>query len=146
MQKIELEAKIMRNLSVIFYFLRRISCLIVSKYNKTRVLGKNKVDTYGAPVFAPDYSATVLATKICTNSLCLLYFYVFSHEQWNCVKQTPMERNQLKIVRQMASQVPVKSQHVLLNRKNDLVKQTQQLKPRFGTAIQCQFYCQNTNL
>jgi hypothetical protein len=76
----------MRNLSVIFYFLRRISCLIVSKYNKTRVLGKNKVDTYGAPVFAPDYSATVLATKICTNSLCLLYFYVFSHEQWNCVK------------------------------------------------------------
>ena len=26
-----------------------------------RVLRKNKVDTYGAPVFAPDYSTTVLA-------------------------------------------------------------------------------------
>jgi hypothetical protein len=33
-----------------------------------RVLRKNEVDTYGAPVFAPDYSTTVLATKICTNS------------------------------------------------------------------------------
>ncbi len=29
---------------------------------------KNEVDTYGAPVFAPDYGATVLAAKMCTNS------------------------------------------------------------------------------
>jgi hypothetical protein len=29
---------------------------------------KNKVDTFGAPVFASDYSATVLAAKICINS------------------------------------------------------------------------------
>ncbi len=34
-----------------------------------RVLRKNKVDTYGAPIFAPDYSsATVLAAKMCTKS------------------------------------------------------------------------------
>jgi len=32
------------------------------------VLRTNVVDTYGAPVFAPDYSATVLAAKMCTNS------------------------------------------------------------------------------
>ncbi len=30
-----------------------------------RVLRKNTVDTYG---FAPDYSATVYAAKMCTNS------------------------------------------------------------------------------
>ncbi len=29
---------------------------------------KNKVDTYRALVFAPDYSATVLAIIMCTNS------------------------------------------------------------------------------
>jgi hypothetical protein len=33
-----------------------------------RVLRKNKVDTYGASFFAPDYSAAVLAAKMCTNS------------------------------------------------------------------------------
>jgi hypothetical protein len=34
-----------------------------------RVLGKTEVDThYGAPVFAPDYSTTVLGAKMCTNS------------------------------------------------------------------------------
>jgi len=26
------------------------------------------IHTYGAPVFAPDYSTIVLATKMCTNS------------------------------------------------------------------------------
>ncbi len=30
---------------------------------------KNKVDTYGEPVFVPDYSATVLAAKMFPNSL-----------------------------------------------------------------------------
>ncbi len=41
-----------------------------------RVLRKNKVDTYGAHVFVPDYRATILAGKMCTNSLlCILYFY-----------------------------------------------------------------------
>ncbi len=29
-----------------------------------RVLRKNKVDTYGAPVFAPEYRATGLAAKM----------------------------------------------------------------------------------
>jgi hypothetical protein len=30
-----------------------------------RVLRKNEVDTYGPPVFAPDYSTTGLAAKKC---------------------------------------------------------------------------------
>jgi hypothetical protein len=29
---------------------------------------KNKVDIYGSPVFAPDYSAPVQAAELCTNS------------------------------------------------------------------------------
>jgi hypothetical protein len=29
---------------------------------------KNKGDTNGAPVFAPDYSITILGAKFCTNS------------------------------------------------------------------------------
>ncbi len=29
---------------------------------------KNKVDTYAAPVFVSDYSATILAAEMCTNS------------------------------------------------------------------------------
>jgi hypothetical protein len=29
---------------------------------------KNEVDNNGAPVFAPDYSATALVAKMCTNS------------------------------------------------------------------------------
>jgi hypothetical protein len=33
-----------------------------------RVLRINKVDTYGAPVFAPYYSTTALAAKVCTNT------------------------------------------------------------------------------
>ncbi len=32
------------------------------------VLRKNEVNTYGAPVFAPEHSATVLAAKMCSNS------------------------------------------------------------------------------
>ncbi len=32
------------------------------------VLTRNKVDTNGAPVFSPDYSASVLTAKMCTNS------------------------------------------------------------------------------
>jgi hypothetical protein len=41
-----------------------------SHYEKSnhRILMKNEVDPCGAPVFAPDYSATVLAAKMCTNS------------------------------------------------------------------------------
>jgi hypothetical protein len=27
-----------------------------------------ELDTYGAPVFAPNYSATILSAKLCTNS------------------------------------------------------------------------------
>ncbi len=47
-----------------------------------RVLRKKEVDTYGPPVFAPDYSATGLAAKMCTNSN--------EHSMYNkflCVKQ-----------------------------------------------------------
>jgi hypothetical protein len=33
-----------------------------------RVPRKNEVETYGAPVFAPDYSTTVLGAKMCTDS------------------------------------------------------------------------------
>jgi hypothetical protein len=35
---------------------------------KSRVLRENEVDTYGAPAFVLDYSATVLAAKVCTKS------------------------------------------------------------------------------
>ncbi len=31
-----------------------------------RVQSKNSVDTYETPVFAPDYRATVLVSKMCT--------------------------------------------------------------------------------
>jgi hypothetical protein len=30
-------------------------------------LSKHRVDTHGAPVFATDYSPTVIATEMCTN-------------------------------------------------------------------------------
>jgi hypothetical protein len=33
-----------------------------------RTLRENEVGKYGAPVFAPDYSTTVLAAKMCTNT------------------------------------------------------------------------------
>ncbi len=36
--------------------------------SKHRVLSKKEVDSYGAPVFAPDYGATVFAAKMCTES------------------------------------------------------------------------------
>jgi hypothetical protein len=37
------------------------------KLNHT-VLRKKEVDTYGASVFAPDYSAIVLTARMCINS------------------------------------------------------------------------------
>jgi hypothetical protein len=33
-----------------------------------RVLSKNEVDTYGVPVFAPNYSAIAYADKMCLNA------------------------------------------------------------------------------
>ncbi len=42
----------------------------------TESYGKNWVDTYGAPVFAPDYSAIGLAAKM--RILCILDFYGLS--------------------------------------------------------------------
>jgi hypothetical protein len=54
------------------------SCKIKSNQ---KVLGKNKVDIYGAPVFAPDYSTTVLAAKMFLTPnciLCILGFYDFN--------------------------------------------------------------------
>jgi hypothetical protein len=48
--------------------------------SNNRVLRKNKVDTYGAQVFAPDYSATVLAAKMCTHSnqhyMCIRFLWL----------------------------------------------------------------------
>jgi len=43
------------------FFLRRKLCLSHLIKSRHGVLRKNKVDTYRAPVFAPDYSATVLS-------------------------------------------------------------------------------------
>jgi hypothetical protein len=37
---------------------------------------KNEVDTHGAPAFAPDYSANVLAAKSILSIQCVLDFYV----------------------------------------------------------------------
>ncbi len=69
MYKIELEAKINTTWVYFFYFFKEKimfkSQLIKSNH---RVLRKKEVDTYGASVFAPDYIATVLAAKMCTNS------------------------------------------------------------------------------
>jgi hypothetical protein len=42
--------------------------------SKHRVQGKMKVDSYGLPIFAPDYSTTVLALTQMT-ILCILDFY-----------------------------------------------------------------------
>ncbi len=59
----------MSDLSVIFLLFKdKImfkSQLIKSDY---RVLREIYEDTYRTPVFAPDYSATVLTTKMCTDS------------------------------------------------------------------------------
>jgi hypothetical protein len=42
-----------------------------------RVPRKNEVDTYGVPVFAPDYSTTVLSARMCTMSiLCILLYFI----------------------------------------------------------------------
>jgi hypothetical protein len=55
----------MGNLSVfVLHFKEKIMFIIhVIKSNHT-VLRKNEVDTYGPPVFAPDYSTTGLAAKM----------------------------------------------------------------------------------
>ncbi len=37
---------------------------------------KNEVNTQGAPVFAPDYSASVLAKKMCTNNANGHFMYI----------------------------------------------------------------------
>jgi hypothetical protein len=53
-----------------FIFLCRKLCLKVAFLNQTtEYWGKNKVDTYGSPVFAPDCSATILSANIYTNSI-----------------------------------------------------------------------------
>jgi hypothetical protein len=65
----------MSDLSVFFYFLKEKimfqNYLIKSDH---RVLRKN----YGAPVFAPDYSATGLVAKVWTNSQWAFYVYKIS--------------------------------------------------------------------
>ncbi len=58
----------MSDLSVIFLLFMEKIMLKATRWIQTRVLRKNKPDTYWAPIFAPDYSATVLAAKMCTNS------------------------------------------------------------------------------
>jgi hypothetical protein len=50
---------------------------------------KNEVDIYGAPVFAPDYSATVLAAKMCTNanehSMDIRYLWAYTTKHYGFV-------------------------------------------------------------
>ncbi len=48
----------MGDVIVIFYILRRKIMFKITKQSNHRVLRNNGVDTYGPPVFAPDYSAT----------------------------------------------------------------------------------------
>jgi hypothetical protein len=55
----------MVDLSIFLLFKRKL-CL--KDIKKTQSLRKNEEDTYGAPVFAPDYSATTLEAKMCTKS------------------------------------------------------------------------------
>ncbi len=38
------------------------------KFNQ-RVPRRNEVDTYGAPIFAPDHGDAISAAKMCTNSI-----------------------------------------------------------------------------
>jgi|APCry1669193181_1035450.scaffolds.fasta_scaffold1020167_1 hypothetical protein len=58
----------MGDLSVIFYFLKeKIIFKSHLMESNNRVLRRNGVDTYGVPVFAPDFSPTVLAANMCTN-------------------------------------------------------------------------------
>jgi hypothetical protein len=71
----------MSDLSLIFFLLFKDRILFKSNYMKSdhRNLRKNYEDTYGAPVFAPDNRATVLAAIMCTNSdehCIILGFYV----------------------------------------------------------------------
>ncbi len=59
----------MSDLGVIFLLLKKKNMFKSHKIKSDdRVLRKNLVDTYGAPVFAPDYSAMGLAAKMRTNS------------------------------------------------------------------------------
>ncbi len=46
-----------------------------------KVPRKNEVDTYGVPIFAPDYSATVLLASTCTMSI-LCIFLTGSYFIW----------------------------------------------------------------
>jgi hypothetical protein len=59
----------------------REKCLKITNKSNHRVPRKYEVDAYEPPVFAPDYSATDLAAKICTYSqmsiLCISHFYAF---------------------------------------------------------------------
>jgi hypothetical protein len=61
--------KSQNDLRVFFYFFK-VKIMFKSHQIKSnhRVLRKNEVEIYGAPVFATDYSAIVLAAIICTNS------------------------------------------------------------------------------
>jgi hypothetical protein len=59
----------MGDLSIFFYLFEEKNMFKSYKINPNhRVLKKNEVNTYGLPVFAPDYRATVLGAKMCTNS------------------------------------------------------------------------------
>jgi hypothetical protein len=59
----------MSNLSVFFSLFKEKNMFKCHKIKSDhRVLRKNYIDTYGAPVFAPDNSTTGLAPKMLTNS------------------------------------------------------------------------------
>jgi hypothetical protein len=55
----------MSDLSVFFSLFKEKNMFKSHKIKSDhRILRKNYVDTYGAPVFAPDYNATGLASKM----------------------------------------------------------------------------------
>ncbi len=65
----------MSDLSVFFYIFRRKFCLKITESIKPQSPKEKWSRSYGAPVYAPDYSATGLAAKMWTNSQWAFYVY-----------------------------------------------------------------------
>ncbi len=61
-----MELETMGNLSVISFLLFKVKIMVKQSLIKIKPQSsmENNVDTNGAPVFAPDYSATVSADKM----------------------------------------------------------------------------------
>jgi hypothetical protein len=79
----------MGDLSIIFLLFRaKIKFKNHLIKSNCRVLWKNEVDNYGAPVFAPDYSTFVLAFKMFSNSnehsMYIRFLWSFYKSTTNC--------------------------------------------------------------